>query len=232
MTDDTDLGQSEGVEAKSYWRSTDCMGLGYGAAVPHYAATLSSMISVLSPRSVFEFGCNAGRNLKLVADKTGRSDAVRGIDINETSVKYGIEHYGLDLRVGDETSLNDHTDNRWDLVYTVSVLDHIPDPVATCRELSRIAGRYLMLCEPYLPGVTGRIDGGHAAGDKPRATPFSYYHDYYRMFSGMPLTRTLDIALPTSDTPVGLSYRLMLYAKGQIRREENEEVLRTILRPH
>ncbi|MDP6522847.1 MAG: class I SAM-dependent methyltransferase [Kiritimatiellia bacterium] len=228
MTEEMGSDIRESADAKTYWRSTDCMGLGYGGGVPYYADTVSSIVSLLSPASVFEFGCNSGRNLDLIAKKSELT-AVSGIDINEASIKYGVEHYGLDLRVGDELALDDYPDNRWDLVFTISVLDHIPDPVATCTELNRIAGRYLLFCEPCVHGGEGRIDGEHAEGDVSKTAPFSYYHDYYRIFRELSLTRVLDIALPTSCHSVGMSYRLMLCAKGSLVMENLEDLPGTLL---
>lgn len=228
MTTSSAAAPHESVDARSYWQSTAQMGLGYGGGVPYYAETVSSIIALLKPESVFEFGCNGGRNLDLVSKKSKLS-TIRGIDINEASVKYGIEQYGLDLRVGDEKALRDYADCCWDLVFTVSVLDHIPAPMATCAELRRIAGRYLLFCEPYLYGTEGRIDGENAKGDLSKVVPFSYYHDYYRMFNELSVTRVLDIALPTGDRSVAMSYRLMLCTKEREPREDIEALLGTVL---
>jgi SAM-dependent methyltransferase len=208
-------GYCEHAKAKSFWSSTDCMGLGYGAAAPFYAHTLSTVVSLLNPTSVFEFGCNAGRNLKLIAEKVPDGVPVAGVDINEKSIRYGIEHHGLDLHVGDETALRDYPDSRWDLVFTVSVLDHIPDCRETCRELRRIASRYVVLCEPCRPGVSGRIDlEGSKDGQAP-VTPYSYYHDYYGIFDELSMMRLLDVSLPTNNRPLGRSYRLMVYGESE-----------------
>ena len=220
----------ESNDAKSYWKSTDQMGLGYGDTVPHYADTISTVIALLRPSSVLEFGCNAGRNLKLISEKSEPSVDLAGVDINEKSIRYGTEHHGLDLKVGDERSLCDYPDNRWDVVFTVSVLDHIPDPTTTCIELTRVSGRYLLLCEPYIPGVAGRIDNEVPAGGCSNVAPFSYYHDYYGILHKMGLTRVIDITLPTSERSVGMSYRMMLYTKGEDKREQRENVLGSIMR--
>jgi len=219
---------NEDMDAKSYWKSTEQMGLGYGGGVPHYADTVSSLISRLAPESVFEFGCNGGRNLDLVSKKSGLR-ALAGVDINESSVKYGIEQYGLNLRVGDEKTLSEYQDNSWDIVFTISVLDHIPEPMMTLTELKRITGCYLLLCEPYLCGAEGRIDGEDAEGDFSKVAPYSYYHDYYRMLEELSMTRLLDIVLPTGDRSVGMSYRLMLCTKKKQNRENTEALLGKLL---
>ena len=76
--------------------------------------------------SFFEFGCSAGYNLNRIKEKI--PDALyMGIDINETAITKGKDELKLRLRVADETYLDFFDDNAFDVVFTSSVLNHLPD---------------------------------------------------------------------------------------------------------
>lgn len=95
-----------------------------------------------NPKSVFEFGCNNGKNLSLLP----KSVTHLGIDINPTV----IEKYrktGLNLLCGDESFLRNMGGDSFDVVFTCSVLNHIEDVDDIVKELKRIAKKGLICVE-------------------------------------------------------------------------------------
>ena len=178
------LASSEEKEAKDYWSTTKSMGLGYGNKPPDYAKIVARTIVDLSPKTVFEFGCNAGRNLLLVRD-LNQSIHLSGIDINQDSIEFGKKNNRLDLTAGDETYLQQLDDNQVDLVFTVSVLDHVPDFKSIAKELIRISKKNLVLFEPYIEGKSGKIANDTNLQDAPSTKntviAYSYLHDYLEL---------------------------------------------------
>lgn len=171
--------------AKRLWRDKDC-GCEYAGEI--YAALPADWESI---ERVLEFGCNWGGNLQYLMERHQAMNAV-GIDINERVFEL-TDRYPrfLGLR-GDERLLAAFPSNYFDVVFTVSVLDHIPsrstvrDVIAQFLRISR----YVILLEPYIDGVEGDVSGlirnrvkpGLPGGHKPFAA-HSYLHDYDRMLT-------------------------------------------------
>jgi phenylacetate-CoA ligase len=84
--------------------------------------------------SVLEIGCYDGLFLKKFADLGYNC---KGIDLNEGFVKYGIEHYGLDLEYGNIFQFQ-FPDNSFDLIIFNQVLEHLIDPFNFLKEVYRI----------------------------------------------------------------------------------------------
>jgi SAM-dependent methyltransferase len=210
--------QDELLEARAYWSQPDTQPLSYDYP-SHYAVVLAEIVRQTGCRSVFEFGCAAGRNLNalegLLADVQPPLGQIAGMDINEGSIRQGIKAYGLDLRPGSDAQLASLADDSFNLVYTVSVLDHIPDVKAALRELLRIASGYVVLLEPFLQdGTVGKIQSTVTPGKKTvAATPYSYIHDYRALFKGLGADVLVDMALPTHAGKAGPFYRLFLLRK-------------------
>ena len=99
---------------------------------------------------MLEFGCNVGRNLAAIAKVLPDARLV-GLDVNEAAVAAGVAATGLDLRCADEAALRDFDDGEFDLVFTVSVLDHIADVDPVLEQLVRCAGRAAYFLEVALP---------------------------------------------------------------------------------
>src|SRR5437660_7606907 len=82
-------------------------------------------------KSVFEFGCHAGRNLYYIKQEFLDVE-VHGIDINQEAVEIGKKKFALPIEVGDELSLLSIRDNSYDVVFTVSVIHHLLEPEKIC----------------------------------------------------------------------------------------------------
>ena len=129
------------------------------------------------PSRVVEFGANAGRNLAAIR-RTLPSAHLIGLDINEGAVAAGRERWGLDLRVGDVAALSGL---KADLAFTVSVLDHLPEPSFALAALADVAPTVLLI-EPWIGKEGTLTERTHAdTGETKAVTPFSYSWDYWRL---------------------------------------------------
>ncbi|MBV1952563.1 MAG: class I SAM-dependent methyltransferase [Cycloclasticus sp.] len=95
--------------------------------------------------TIFEFGCNIGRHLNRLNNFGFDSF---GMDINEKWIKEAKKN-GLLAHVGNENDLQKLVMNSVDLVFTNSVLCHMPAKEAevAINELKRIARRYVIFFE-------------------------------------------------------------------------------------
>ena len=127
-------------KTKDYYR--DEYGVQVALAPQNYV--LYGYMKGLGIRSVFEFGCNAGRHLNQL-QRMGME--VDGMDINERALEAAKVQHNLTLRTGDETALKDIPSDAYDAVLTVSVLNHMVDIKETLVQLRRIARKHLVFVE-------------------------------------------------------------------------------------
>jgi len=94
------------------------------------------------PKTVFEFGCNNGKNLELL-ESIDPTIKVYGIDLSAKTLKH------KNTEVGDEETLKKMKSESFDVVFTGSVLNHIPqnDVTKIIDNLKRIAKTCLISCE-------------------------------------------------------------------------------------
>jgi SAM-dependent methyltransferase len=176
-----------------------------------YARLVSETVASFGPSSVLEFGCGSGRNLALLRDLCAARLA--GVDINPTAIAWGREHFGLDLQIGDEAWLAAQAPGAVDIVYTVSVIDHIPLPEGAVAALLHAAADLVVIYE-IMHAQTGRVRRSEdAAGRLGPAYPFAYFHDYPRLFAAAGAWLVADIAFPAGADGLLPYYRLHVYAK-------------------
>jgi SAM-dependent methyltransferase len=149
-----------------------------------WATWIADLVRDLQPASVLEFGCNVGRNLDTIR-RAAPDVRLCGFDINPDAVTAGREKTELDLRCGDENTLAGLPDGAFDFVFTVSVLDHIADIREACRQLLRVAAKWLFLLEVRLP-VEGKVlrHFDHHAGAVKPSTGASYSWHLERFIQG------------------------------------------------
>jgi SAM-dependent methyltransferase len=195
-------------EAKGYWAS---LPFAWYHADGLQRALVGGAIRQLRRRetiqSVFEFGCNVGRNLEQLRQHVDPALDLVGLDINEAAVADGRDRYHLDLRLGDESALDQFPIQRFDCSFTLSVLDHVPDVglvLKTIAALKRITRKYLLFLEPF----NGRNEPAEE-GAQEGATLFNYYWDYPTLFRQLDLRLLNDIGYPLSHaSPMRRAYRL------------------------
>lgn len=136
--------------------------------------------------NILELGCSWGGNLKYFMDMMPGVKTV-GVDVNRIVTGLSKEYPNYKGIVGDEKKLRQFKDKEFDLVFTASVLDHIPSGKVVddiISEFLRIS-KHVLLLEPFIEGVTGDVSGktrdevkkGLARGDKTFAA-FSYIWNY------------------------------------------------------
>ncbi len=204
------LDEAERQKAKAYWATPGTQPLDY--KVPsHYARALAEVVEALGAASVFEFGCAAGRNLAAIQDMSAQPLKLAGCDINVESITRGNADARLDLKVADEEYLPSLKARSFDVVFTVSVLDHLPDPEFTMGELLRIARQAVVFVEPVNAEALGKVNPINTRWSQREAvTPFTYFHDYYAMYRRKRASLCLDIPMPTHLNKVGPFYRMMI----------------------
>jgi len=165
--------------------------------------------------SVFEFGCHSGRNLYYIKQELPRIE-IFGTDINKKAIESGRKRFEIQLKVGSEEYLSKIPSNEYDMVFTVSVLDHLVEPDFVCSELTRITKKYIVLLEPFY-GKEGKIT--QMAKNKwkfwlKKSFPFSYSWDYRRIFSNLNVQLIDDIPCPLEKDYSGPYYRLYKFSKN------------------
>jgi SAM-dependent methyltransferase len=97
--------------------------------------TLLHRIKSFKPAGRFlEIGCAGGAFLH-AAQQIGFD--VKGVEFSDAAAQLAREKFGLDVFTGDVSDAT-FPDNTFDVVFMGDVLEHLPNPVATCREVFRI----------------------------------------------------------------------------------------------
>lgn len=206
VVDPHSFAADESEAAKRFWAQRG-FHAGYAGPRP-WSEQMAEQVLRFRPRSVLEFGCNAGRNLAAIRS---RDSEVRllGIDINADAVAYGRDS-GLDLRVADEGFLQAMKPGAVDVIFTVSVIDHLPSPEQVLAHMLRVSRIGVILLEPWI-GREGRIVRNPLPDEQggTDTTPYSYSWDYERLAARMSSSPKVDvIPYPLSGTNLGPYYRL------------------------
>ena len=107
-----------------------------------------------------------------------REIEVFGVDINDQAIAYAQES-GLNVAIADEDILDLFPVDSFDVVFSVSVLDHLPYPTPVLANLARIARRAVLLLEPWL-GEEGKVVRNFNVQQNSMidTTPYSYSWNY------------------------------------------------------
>ena len=199
----------ETEKARKYWKNQEMTDHYFreGKQSKMLVKTIQQLMSTDEINSIFEFGCNVGRNLYCIKRKIPGLD-IMGIDINEAAIKAGCMHFRLPLRTGGEEALLGIPTNKYDVVFTVSVLDHIPEVEKVLKELLRICQRYFICIEPW--------NGENMDARKHAAREYSYFWDYPALFAKMQTKILQDIPCPLSEQGLGPYYRLYVIKPKQL----------------
>jgi SAM-dependent methyltransferase len=215
----------EKIRAKEYWQQPGTQTLQY-ALLSHYVAVINRFIAYTGAKKILEFGCGSGRNLEQIRKELNNQYLdhpihLRGIDINSDSLEFGRKNFSseLDLNLGDETILANEPNAYFDLVFTVSVLDHIPNPRFIIQELLSKTKRYAIFLEPIHPeevkieGKIEQISTNWSPQKDSKATPYTYFHSYVSIFDDFGAKVLIDLPMPTSVYKLGPLYRLFVVQK-------------------
>jgi len=101
---------------------------------------------------ILDIGSADGVFTKVILDKSG-SKKITGIDVLKTSVNWANNHWKknrkLVFKVGDAHKLDFGT-NKFDAVFALEVLEHVPDPQKVFHEIKRVlkSNGYAVLLVP------------------------------------------------------------------------------------
>ena len=117
---------------------------------PSRKNALADMVHANDVESVLELGCNSGGNLLYMSRRNSRLQ-LAGIDVCKSAIMHGKrrEKNPADLRVGSIYDLSKFPDNSFDLVFTCTVLIHIPTEKvqAILKEMVRISKKFVLHIE-------------------------------------------------------------------------------------
>ena len=157
---------------------------------------LAQAIVATGARSVLEYGCAVGRNLANIRSMDDGIE-VTGVDVNAEAVRRGNDIFRLGLRHVEPDWLETVDDDAYDVAFTSSVIDHVPDPAPILTTLVRIAPTLLLL-EPWT-GEEGPVEGAR--------NPYTWSWDYPRRLRELGCTVAIR-RLPISSEFTGPHYRL------------------------
>ncbi|WP_457034409.1 methyltransferase domain-containing protein [Kitasatospora sp. P5_F3] len=118
-----------------------------------YKKRMLDELAVRPGQTVLDLGCGPGTDLGALAEATGSTGSVIGVDHDraavEAATKRTVEQHSVDVRLGDlhDLPLTDHTADR---ARTDRVLQHVNDPARVLREIRRVlrSGGRLVMGEP------------------------------------------------------------------------------------
>jgi 2-polyprenyl-3-methyl-5-hydroxy-6-metoxy-1,4-benzoquinol methylase len=123
-----------------------------------FERTLEELFTAADPRSLLDVGCGEGVLVHQWAQRLGEARVV-GIDLEEPSIQAGWEQRqtpNLEYRVmragrADRVENLPFSDDEFDLVTAIEVLEHVPDPEHTLSEMARCGQRHLLVSVPREP---------------------------------------------------------------------------------
>ena len=113
---------------------------------------LDGLFELAAPRSLLDVGCGEGVLVHRWAARLGEGRVV-GMDLEEESIQAGWAERqapNLEYRLLEASRLPFDADE-FDLACAIEVLEHVPDPELTVREMARCARRHLLVSVPREP---------------------------------------------------------------------------------
>lgn len=108
----------------------------------HLQRILKQILASLDYQSVLDVGCGFGHHLPLLTE--GRLlKSVAGIDVSKRAIAHVRQSFHgsfhrLDIQ-------KQKLDERWDLVFSSLLLEHLDDDLAALRQMRAMTGKYLLL---------------------------------------------------------------------------------------
>jgi SAM-dependent methyltransferase len=117
-----------------------------------FHASLDELWGIAQPRSVLDVGCGEGVLTRDWAERLGDRRIV-GIDLDDPKLRAEWDKRArpnLEYRAEEATRLS-FGDGEFDMATAIEVLEHVPEPEETLREMARVAERYLLVSVPREP---------------------------------------------------------------------------------
>jgi pseudaminic acid biosynthesis-associated methylase len=149
----------------------------YQARIPFW----ESAIQFCTPATVFEFGCNAGWNLRAIQTCAPNIDLF-GVDVNQQAVNEA-RAAGLEVQhVGEHGFTGLYEPGSMDLVFSAGVLIHVAptDLQRTMQSLIDLSGRYVIAVEYH-------VDDGEEEVEYRGQTGALWKRNYGKLYQDMGL---------------------------------------------
>jgi len=108
----------------------------------HMRRLLAELLDGIDYDSVLDVGCGAGHNLPLLCARREPS-RVCGVDISTEALGRARERSSADFVQLDIEQ--DALDDRWDLVFSSLVLEHLPDDERALRNMRAMSDKHLLI---------------------------------------------------------------------------------------
>jgi len=118
----------------------------------NFESTLDELWEQAAPTSVLDVGCGEGVLTYKWAERLGDGRIV-GIDLDEEELKAAWElrkRDNLEYIVQEATTLP-FGDGEFDMAAAIEVLEHVPEPGNTIKEMARVASKHLLVSVPREP---------------------------------------------------------------------------------
>ncbi len=114
----------------------------FGPVHRHILEQLVSMVSSLDVNSILDVGCGSGENLAALT-ALGRYQ-LAGVDISEEALKL-TSHRVPDARLTRLDVQHEALPERFDLVISIQVVEHLQDDTAAFRNIASMANRFVLI---------------------------------------------------------------------------------------
>jgi SAM-dependent methyltransferase len=117
-----------------------------------FHASLDELFERAAPESVLDVGCGEGVLTCQWADRLPAGRVV-GIDLEDARLRSEWQaraRTNLEFRAEEATRLS-FADDEFDMATAIEVLEHVPEPETTLREMTRVARRWLLVSVPREP---------------------------------------------------------------------------------
>ena len=121
--------------------------------VTRFRCALDELIDLAAPASILDVGCGEGVLAAAWVDRPS-VERVVGVDVDDARLPAewaARGRPGLDLRAIPPAPPLSFTDDAFDLVTGIEVLEHVADPDALLAELSRVARGHVLVSVPREP---------------------------------------------------------------------------------
>ncbi len=116
----------------------------FGPMSRHTRRLCFGIIKKLNVNSMLDIGCGEGSFLRFVASKNPKI-VLSGADISQTAINNAEENFpGSKFYIVDFEK--EYLQEKYDLITAIDVIEHINNDVNFLKNLSKMSGKYLLIC--------------------------------------------------------------------------------------
>jgi len=165
MTDSTENAAGGRTEYDDLWTSAWGEIQRIGPVHRHVHEHFVKIVDALDVRSILDVGCGSGDILALLAAR-GRYD-LAGVDVSERALELAHRR-APDAQMGVLDIQREALEEKFDLVVSIGVVEHLLDDLAAFRNMASMASRYVLIST-----ISGRM--------RPSEIPIGHVRNYSRL---------------------------------------------------